>query len=250
MTEPIWIEEYKINSFLVNPQQRLGIYALLNLLQDTAWHHATHLGFGYEATLEKNAFWVLTRQILSMKEWPSWGQEVQIQTWVRPPEGVYVIRDFEIHCKGLKLGECSTTWILLNQETRKPMRNGPEIFLPFARKDHQLKLEMKKIEVEGELVSLSEFQVRNSDLDMHEHVNNTKYSQWILDSIPMEWHSKFQLHQYEINFLSEAKSNDLITVKKSKDPVIQDHLLTSQFVGIRSTDQKLIFTAQLQVQEK
>jgi acyl-ACP thioesterase len=67
-----------VNSFLVNPQKRLGLYGLLNLLQDTAWIHATHLGHGYDNMLLEETAWVLTRQKVRMTEWPKWGDEIQI----------------------------------------------------------------------------------------------------------------------------------------------------------------------------
>jgi hypothetical protein len=54
MKEAIWYQRYNVNTFLVNPKKKLGLYGLLNLLQDAAWIHATHLGHGYENMLRDN----------------------------------------------------------------------------------------------------------------------------------------------------------------------------------------------------
>src|SRR5437868_11635420 len=92
----LWIEDYKINSLLVNAMGRLGLYGLLNLMQETAWMHAETVGFGLKAMEEKNLFWVVTRQTLNMNEWPAYGKNIQVQTWLRAPEGAFVAREFRI----------------------------------------------------------------------------------------------------------------------------------------------------------
>ncbi len=43
-----------------------------------------------------------------------------------------------------------------------------------------------------------------SDLDMNNHVNNTRYVKWILDSIPIEYHNTMKVNEFEINFLNET----------------------------------------------
>jgi acyl-ACP thioesterase len=56
------------------------------------------------------------------------------------------------------------------------------------------------------------FAVRYSDIDMHHHVNNTKYMEWILDSYPFEMHQDCHIHIFQINFLAESSPGDEILV--------------------------------------
>jgi hypothetical protein len=42
------------------------------------------------------------------------------------------------------------------------------------------------------------YTVRYSDIDMHHHVNNIKYIEWILDSYPFEMNQTHQIHTFEI----------------------------------------------------
>jgi acyl-ACP thioesterase len=56
------------------------------------------------------------------------------------------------------------------------------------------------------------YTVRYSDIDMHHHVNNTKYIEWILDSYPFEMNQTHQIHTFEINFLTESSYEDEISV--------------------------------------
>lgn len=119
------------------------------------------------------------------------------------------------------------------------------------RAESVLNLETPKIEIAGDFERLTDFQVRNSDIDIHQHVNNTRYAQWILDSIPMSWHLSFQLLQYEISFLAETKSNDVLSIMKSKERLPSHHSsFSTVFLGYRASDQKYVFSARLYVNEK
>ena len=243
MKSIIWDETYTVNSFLVNPQKRLGLFGLLNLLQDTAWVHATHLGHGYEKMLEADTAWVLTRQNLQMSKWPTWGDEVTIKTWIRPIKSMIAFRDFEIWSKGEKYGECSTQWLILDLKTRRASEKSHSIFEGQWREDLPEFIDTKKIHVSAlPLSHTTEFLVRNSDLDLNGHVNNTKYAQWILDSISLQTHQDYSLEAYEVNFLNEVRSSDSILIKRV--PLSDD---VFQFQGVRAEDRKIAFIANLKV---
>ena len=91
----IWQTEFHVSSFLVDANRRLGLYGLLSLMQESAWSHASHLGFGYARTRESGGSWVVARQRLEMERWPVWEEDVIVPTWLRPPGAVLVTRDFE-----------------------------------------------------------------------------------------------------------------------------------------------------------
>lgn len=238
---------YEVSSLYVSLQKRLGLYALLNLLQDAAWSHANSLGFGFDDSLKRNVFWVLTRQKIVMDHWPEWHETIDIKTWVRPVQRSFTYRDFEIYNRGRQIGQCTTSWLLLDGETRRPATRNLEDIDAFTRKDGALAMETPKISLLEGLETRAEFQVRNSDLDLNDHVNNTKYAQWILDSIPREWHRQFILHSYEVNFLAETLAQDVISIQslpEKQEPLSEEWV---QFQGHRKADNKTVFAARLQV---
>lgn len=245
MKQSLWSQQYSVNTFLVNPQKKLGLYGLLNLLQDTAWIHATHLGHGYESMLEEQTAWVLTRQKLVMSSWPHWGDDIVLKTWIRPISGIIAIRDFEIYHKDSKIGECTTQWLILDLRTRKPAEKVLGLTENEFRYDAPAIVDAAKISLKTDLKKLAEFQVRNSDLDLNGHVNNTRYAQWILDSVSEEKHQEFLLQEYEVNFIAETKSGDTITILGVE--LAPDKF---QFQGIRSSDSKIMFAATMKVSAK
>lgn len=233
---------YKINSFLVNGQGKLGLYALLNILQDCSWLHAKELGHGSVVVENKKLLWVLTRQKLQMKHWPVWGEEIEVHTWLRPIESIFGNRDFEIFYQGKSIGLATTSWLLLDADSRKPFKDIAKIKIPIL-KNVDLKIEAQKIILKDNAQKVQSFKVRNSDMDMNQHVNNTRYAQWILDSIPYEKHFQHKLEAYQVNFIAETHTGEEISIYYIKE---EDNKI-SQFYGLREEDQKIVFSAELTV---
>lgn len=212
------------------------------MIQDTAWIHATHLGHGYEEMIREQTAWVLTRQKVVMKEWPNWGEEIEFRTWVRPFKGIMAIRDFEILKDQKIIGHCTTQWLILDLKTRRPTEKAITNPEGQFRLDAPEFIEANKIPARSDLTDYAKFEVRNSDLDMNGHVNNTKYAQWILDSISHEKHRQYTLQEYEVNFIAETRSNDTVLIQGG---TLSDDKF--QFQGVRVQDNKIVFAATLKV---
>lgn len=246
-TKPqLWSENFKVTSLLVNPMGRLGLFGVLNLLQETAWIHAENLGFGIASMEKESLYWVVTRLTLQMNHWPRYGEQISIQTWIRAPEGAFVTREFRIlDEQGKTLGICSSTFMALDKNSKRPlpmqdMRDWESYTLT-----QSTGLVPEKIPVQGEYETAGIYHVRNSDLDINQHVNNTKYAQWIMDAIPYEYHKSLRLKTYAVNFLAETYLGDQVQIDRScqsTDVTKVDHGV-SVYRGIRTSDERILFTA-------
>lgn len=249
MKNIIFEKEYSVNSINININKHLGLFGMLGILQDVSTIHAEQLGLGFEYMEKNNSFWVLTQQKLKMNTWPKWQDVLTIKTWPRGSDGLKANRDFEILLKGKKIGECVTTYMVIDGHTRRPVRAdlGEEIEKSCPK--DVLELSPEKVRVPEEATLEKSIEVRNSDLDMNNHVNNTKYSQWILDTIPIHYHRSVNLLEFDINFISEARLGDHIDIYVIDDELISTPHLGSYYKGIRQSDGKLVFTAKVLAQE-
>jgi len=247
MTPTIWTQTYDVNTIVLDDQKRLGLLGLLNILQDAACIHAGHSGWGYEDLIRRGTIWVLARQKLVMSDWPVWGDRVAIRTWGRPTAGPLALREFEIVVGDRKLGECTTSWLILDLQTRRPTKLDRAAFDRQCRTDGFLTIEAKKIAVPSGLKPAAEFQVRNSDLDVNGHVNNTRYAQWILDSMAAEELVSFRLEEYEVNFLSETRVGDTVVIERGGMEPSASGSLRCAFQGRRTSEYKPAFVASLGV---
>lgn len=243
MKQAIWVESYKVTSFLMNLRGQAGLYSILNFIQDVGWQHAVHL----EVELKEDHGWVFTRQNLVMTDWPARNEIVTLKTWLRTPSPVgFLLRDYEIFVGERKIGECTSAFTVMDMKLRKMAQVDWTPYAKLWRHDGYLQSHPEKINLEKETVDLAQFEVRNSDIDINNHVNNTRYAQWILDSIPIETlRAGTFLHQYEINFLAETKMGDVIKVQKGQQDQSQNERSVIYFQGVRSVDQKAVFSARM-----
>ncbi|AGH94539.1 acyl-[acyl-carrier-protein] thioesterase [Pseudobdellovibrio exovorus] len=245
----IWEEEYKITSYLVNLRGRAGLYAILNLIQDVGWMHA----IAAQVRLPANLAWVFTRQKLVMSQWPKWNETISIRTWLRPPESAaFILRDYEIILNGQVIGTCTSTFAVIDTQTRKIAAQEWSEYEQLFRTGTALPHHPVKIPYREDAQDLTVFEVRNSDIDLNNHVNNTKYAKWILDSISIDTlRAGVDLLEYEVNFLAEARSGDRVTVQSCAEEKLEGQSDSAtaliQFQGVRVSDKKTIFTAKLRV---
>lgn len=230
-----------INSLHINTSKKLGLFGLLAIMQDAAFAHSTKLGFGYKESIEKGFFWVLVRQKLCMKSWPDWNEKLRVKTWTKPVSGVYAIREYEFFIGDEKIGDCATTWMILDTITRKPktIENSDNLFKP--RVNYSLNYTADRINAPTDLDLIKTFDVRISDLDMNEHVNNIKYTEWILDAIPYAYHRNYVIDEYEINFLAETFLKDSIEAYSNIKELEASEDEEVYFVGKRAADSKTAF---------
>lgn len=227
--ETIYSKDYIVDTFTSNSHKRLGLLGLVGIFQDIATFHALDAGFGHEEMLSKGVFWALIRKSIKMQSWPELFSKITVKTWSRMPDLFYAYRDFEVYHNGELIGSATTTWVTLELERRRPCEI-PLKDLPISpRVDGVLDYLAEKVEFSDNLTSRAEFTTRNSDLDLNGHVNNTKYTQWILDSIDYKHHDAVLISEYHINFLSEVKLGD--TVEVFRDEGNSDSTESVTFVG-------------------
>ncbi|PPD93514.1 hypothetical protein GOBAR_DD09543 [Gossypium barbadense] len=187
-------------SYEIGADRTASIETLMNHLQETAINHcksAGLLGDGFGATpgmCKKNLIWVVTRMQVVVDRYPTWGDVVQVDTWVSASGKNGMRRDWLV--SNSKTGEiltrASSVWVMMNKLTRRlskiPEEVRGEIEPHFMNSDPVVAEDNRK------LVKLDDSTAqyvrkgltpRWSDLDVNQHVNNVKYVGWILESTPL-----------------------------------------------------------------
>jgi medium-chain acyl-[acyl-carrier-protein] hydrolase len=209
-----WENEYSIPFGEVDTKNEVFLPTLWNLMQETAWNHATHLKLGYSDLADQKYFWVLSRLSIHMDEYPGWGEKIKVKTWLAGMGRLFALRYFSIiNPTGKTISTAKSAWLVLDLKSRRPQRIGPLFKKVLPLLDHPAEEEEpEKIPDAVHPREENLFKVRYSDLDMHHHVNNTKYIEWVLDHYPFEMHRKYHIHTFEINFLAEASHGDEISI--------------------------------------
>jgi len=230
-----WEDEYSISFDEVDTKNEGFVPVLWSFMQETAWHHADHLRLGYSDLKEHQYFWVLSRLSIQMEEYPQWGDQIKVKTWLAGIGRLFALRHFSLaDSKGKVIGTAKSAWLVLDLKNRKPQRIGPVFkHIQHLLEDHLPAEEPEKIPPPAHPKMEKSYTVRYSDIDMHHHVNNIKYIEWILDSFPFEMNQTHQIHTFEINFLAESSCGDAITIHSE---TLQESPLTFLHHVIRKDD--------------
>lgn len=211
----IWLEEWKIPAFMIGRNQKANLTAICNILQNAAGLHALYRGLGFEDMQQLGHVWLMNRLKVSMNSFPAWAETIKLQTWVSSMRGPFSDRHFSFQNeKGDTIGSASTFWVAVNIKTRKPARvNSNDI--PVLSDKFPDCGKSNKLAAITEFDHNSTYQVQYSDLDMVEHVNNTKYVEWMVNHLA-SIEGDFRPFQLEMNFLSETLFGESVVVRSKK----------------------------------
>jgi acyl-ACP thioesterase len=233
---------FSISSFDLNPKGQARLTTMANLFQEMAYQHAGQLGFGYKDLKEKSFFWVLSRMRIRMERYPTWDDPVSVETWHRGMFKLFGLRDFRVtDTSGRQLGVATTAWLVLDSETRRPVRTLDDSFMHSKHHEQVLPDPLEKIVLPDALSISGEREVCHSDLDIVGHVNNVKYMEWCLDAAHLEVSAGSEIRTLEINFVHEALWKDRISLRWSGEPNRNLY-----YQAIRTSDEKEIFRARLE----
>ena len=212
-------EKFTVRSYEMDLQGVASVPAICNYLQEVAGNHATELGVAVDHLFKKNMTWVLSRLHMKVFRFPFWREEIKIETWPSGRQSKFATRDFLIFDQKHKiLVKATSSWMIIDLKTQKPIVMPAfmdEIRLP----DRQRAIEdnFPKMKVPKNPISERKFEVRLSDLDINQHVNNVKYIEWALESVPFDiWKIKI-LSDLEVSFRSETKYGERIIIQSEQD---------------------------------
>ena len=231
-----WEDEYLISFYEVDAKNEVFLPVLWSFMQETAWHHADHLRVGYSDLMGHQYFWVLSRLSVQMEEYPRWGDRVRVKTWLTGTGRLFALRQFSIaDLTGKILGTARSAWLVLDLKSRKPQKIEPlfrhlrHLFDPLRPAE-----EPEKLPAPVQPKSAKSYEVRYSDIDIHHHVNNIKYIEWILDSAPFEINQTHQIQTFEVNFLAESSYEDAISIQTEtlqESPPVFLHRVSREWEG-------------------
>ncbi len=213
----IWILEWPGRE--ASAPLRLSAGRLFELLQTAAAGHAEALGVGGDALRGQRLAWVLLQWSLEMSSWPDAGEAVRIETWPSGYTDRIVRRDFFVcSAGGTRIGRATSHWAMLDLDRRRPVRMPASVRgIPTPVRDGALDAALAKFPAPDPPASLRTFRVSAEHLDANGHVNNVRFVEWVLASLPDEA-AAGPLAAIDLAFRAEARDGETLTVACGPDP--------------------------------
>lgn len=210
-----YTENLTIPCYDTDASWRLKPVSFMNLAQEAAGRHAVYLGFGYDDLIKTNTAWILSRLHVQFVNTPLWRDDVTLTTWHKGADRLFFLRDFILTDKeGNPLVKATTSWLVLNLETRRLVRDPKLMEDNTVCTENVLEKSADKVQMprgmEPELVM--EHVVVYSDIDMNGHTNNAMYMQWAMDAVDYKVASSIPLKEFTINFNHETRHGDKVDI--------------------------------------
>lgn len=210
------VHHLKAKSYHINRFGEVSTPFLFWYMQEIAWEHAHHLGFGFEHLREDQLFWVLSRLLVKIDHRPRWTDEFTLETWSRGTDGFFAYRDYRFLDKdGNEMIRATSSWLVLDLENRRIQRLGGFKTFP-AYQESVLGYNARKVESADPLSIPEYYPVLFNEIDINQHFNTGKYLERINNSYSFEFHETHKLTELEVNFIKEGMPNDSLAVNQQR----------------------------------
>lgn len=193
--------------------------AIFEAMQEASGMHSYLLGCGRDVLVKQNVVWVLSRIEVQMEKYPGIADTVRVETFPAPNRRWFFPRYFTFKDQaGNLLGSASSLWVLLDIVSRKMVPPGDVARLIPDNSD--LTLPMGLPETAWEAEGVEELSVRMpayTDLDVNQHVNNTKYADWLCDALGIEALRENCLKSICINYEQEVRPGQEVTLRLKRN---------------------------------
>lgn len=207
---PIFVREYDIRYKDVNNRQEATPVSILNFVEETAADHCAYIGKSvYD--LQKNGIgWVLYAGCYVMNHYPLYRERIKIETWISMFRGFMGYREYRVLSEeGKFYGGFRGLWLYFDLQKRKPIPVD-KIFYELWPLRNEVAIDQEitpsKKDIENPDI-IKSFTVRRYDIDSNNHVNNVRYMQWLMESIPDLFYEKAELKSIQGTFLRETIYN-------------------------------------------
>lgn len=229
-------KKYEIHYYEVNSKLRCKLSSIINFIEDVGTQQSEELGVGIEYCTKNNCGWVFYKYDIKMHRYPMFGETISITTEAVGFKKFYGLRKYIIKDEGDNLiGEGTAMFFLINIEKRRPMRIGDEQYEAYGVNSNvDCDISMDKIEKCDEEQISKQFDIRYSDIDSNNHVNNVKYVEWAIEAVPIEVVNNYTLARIKVVFEKEILYGDRASVSASIKEIDGDNL--KSFHKIRNSE--------------
>ena len=210
---------FKVSSAETDMYARLRLGSAVNYLIQSAIDSADRLGFGYGGIRNQNLFWVLSRLTVELYRPIIWHETVEIETWPKTVERVLYLRDFILRDLDRSIiARATSGWLAVDLDTKriKKIDGINADFFDYLRSKHALAEPPAKLH---SFANGDGFEIQSGyfDIDLNGHVTTTRYVDWMMDTLPMDFHKDNFPRKLSLNMIKETMPGEAIRLKRTNN---------------------------------
>ncbi len=229
-------QTYTVPFYESDTFKQFKISSLLAVALQISGEQSSQLGRSDDWLTEHyHYFWAVIEYALEINKMPVFGQKLTIETEATQYNKFFCYRNFWFKDEaGEVLVKVKSTWILMDQESRKIERVADDIVAPYASEKISKIIRPYKFKKQAALENVAEvtYPVRFSDLDMNGHVNNAKYFDWASDMLDFDFRKQKQAKAIFIRYNHEVLYGKDIVAQMEQDGLTSHFSLNDDSVQI------------------
>lgn len=188
--------------------------SIFDCFQDIGCEHAALMGLAATDLLTKNYTWIMLKYNVTIHRSPFWNEKLVIKSWRYPHKNLYELRRFDIiDQSGAVIIEGLSSWVMMDFNSRRPVRLSRFMQADRMETKKTIEYNFPKIpRVENPEIEKI-FNVRMQDIDFNDHVNNSVYIGWAVESIPANILQDYKLTHVEVSYIAEIAYGNKIFSK-------------------------------------
>lgn len=230
-------ETVYIGSNDINANLELRMSSLFRIIQDVIMFDTNEKGIGSKELMKDDILWVITRVDTVITRLPRYEETLTAYTYAGKYMQMFYPRYFRLVDKdGNVVVNMSSIWAIIDKNTRKPILKCP--FIDKLVEEHlpdELPLP-NKVTIQ-DTFPIETRKIHYSDVDLNNHLNNTRYIELIDDIRDSKFHSEHPTKRLTLNYIKEIKENSVVEIKSS--------LGNPEFVEVTS-DGQISFVGQIE----
>ena len=212
MDKLITESEYIIHFYEIDYNRNALITSIINYFGDIAMHQSGKLGVGLDWLIENNLGWVIYKWDINIYRYPTLDEKVIVRTWPLSFRKFYAYRQYDIiDSKGEVIATADSVWFLIDTNRRRPTKVSNAMYETYRLTEQDKDIaDFGQLEVPNNISTEKIFNVRYSDIDTNKHVNNAKYVDWCIETVPLEVVLNYTLKNIKVIYEKETKYGDRI----------------------------------------
>lgn len=204
---------------------KLSLPMLLNLAVLSGTLQADQLGIGDEVVHAQGVGWIVLQYEMTITRRPKVNETIVLQTQARDCNAFFCQRQYRmLDQTGQVLVDIQALFSLLDMEKRKLAR-GPDEFIDAygAQRVKRIKrgLAPAKIAEDEPVDGQQQYRVRFTDIDMNQHVNNSRYFDWLEDVLGADFLLTHEPKKLNIRFEQQVGIDAVVTSRYIFDQASQ-----------------------------
>lgn len=229
----IFTKEYELHYYDVDRNLIGNMSTIINILSDIGTKQSEELGSGMKELMDQNITWVFYNYHIKILRNPVYGEKLYVTTEATGFKKYYALRNYKIKdSNGNVIVNANAIFLLINLEKRRMIRIPEEQYEIYGVSgDIKEEFKIPRLERLEDFEYEESFKVRYTDIDSNNHVNNTKYIDWAIETLPEDIVNNYVLDEIRVTFEKECKYGEEVKVftdvRREEEDLVTVHKIES-----------------------